>query len=109
MSNLKSIGNKIFKTELELHKTNLANVKEVEAILDEATKKHSEAVDLAKKAELFFKIANTEVEKAEKEINLIIKTAKDLGLDVSFIEGRLSMIKTLKNKTSKSLNLNYIP
>ena len=106
----KRVFSKLFaKTELEKQRVELANIKEVESILDNGYKKHAEAVDLAKKAELYFKMANNAAISAEKTINDIIKAGNDLGLDTSFAESRLDMIKTLKQKTEKSLNLNYIP
>lgn len=97
------------KFELGSQRVDLANIKEAEAILDNGYKKHQEAVDLAKKAELYFKIANNAAISAEKTINDIIKAGNDLGLDTSFAKSRLDMIKTLKQKTEKSLSLNYIP
>ena len=105
----KLINERLFKTDLSNQRIELANIKEVESILDNGYKKHAEAVDLAKKAELYFKMDNNLAISAEKTINDIIKAGNDLGLDTSFAKSRLDIIKTLKQKTEKSLNLNYIP
>ena len=109
MNTQKQVFKKLFKEDLASQKVELSNIKEVESLIDSGFKKHSEAIDLVKKAEIYFQMANKASVSAEKYINEIIKIASDLGLDSSFAKTRLDMIKTLKEKSEKNLKLNYIP
>jgi hypothetical protein len=106
MSNLKKT---VYKELFASHKIDLNSVQDIERLVDTGWKNHEKAVDLIRQAILFFNIADKSADKAISTAEQIIKTGKDMGFDTSFIEGKLSMGKTLKSKSSKNKDIKYTP
>jgi len=119
MNTTKTVYNRLFskKTELETHKIELANVKDI----NNAINAYKEAETQITVAESFYKQSKKAFEEFEntwseysarksfaeeslkkgksfeKEINEIEKTAKDLGLDVKQIKGYQEYLKLKSN------------
>lgn len=89
MSNLKSVGNKLFKTELSTHNVELALVddfnKDYQKLNDVFFKAETLVVDyndLATKIASDFSAAGSVLLAANKRFEEILKSSKDLGIEL---------------------------
>ena len=83
MNTLKNVGNKLFKTELESHKLDLALVDDLKAdlkaLFDNGSKKANELSAIASSLQSGKSVAFQIVEKSKKAIAM----AKELGLETN--------------------------
>lgn len=83
MSTLKNVGNKLFKTELESHKVDLALVDDLKAdlkaLFDNGSKKANELSAIASSLQSGKSVAFQIIEKSKKAIAM----AKELGLETN--------------------------
>lgn len=94
------------KVELGTHKVDLAISNDIDKFIDNATKNMTNANEMIKKVILEYGIAFNGFKQAVSMSENAIKTAKDLGVDSKFFEGRLNMAKSLMAKAEKNKNLN---
>jgi hypothetical protein len=114
MSTLKNVGNKLFKTQLESHKVELASIKELTFQLNQLKgwesdmlKEASKYMDILTSLEKQYQVANSTRNAANREAGnslAVIETfknnAKELGIDVSNIKE----VKELQDMIKKTFN-----
>jgi hypothetical protein len=93
MSTLKSVGNKLFKTELANHKIDLALIDDLTKSLNKSKASYKEFNDSFQKFVDFRRLVILEGEQYSKDANDMIalyenasKQAKELGLDFNSIQ-----------------------
>ena len=112
MSELKTIGNKLFKTELGSHKIDLADFADIKTQLQKAEDNHKVVLDFANKIFAMKQEAKKVTPKAIEMLDRIqrellsdktnfIAKAKDLGIDIS----KLPQPKNYDNAIERVANL----
>ena len=102
MNTLKSVGNKLFKVELENHNIELATIyDDLKGTLAEANKEVIKALELKNQAAKLADISLKKNRDLIKELDKAEKLIKDLGLDSE-------LTKVQKAKAEVSGNINAI-
>jgi hypothetical protein len=97
MSNLKSVGNKLFKTELTNHKIDLATIDEVNKLYEKGINALKEAdVEKQKVAQMYSRALIILDMNVPAQLDEIIKKLIDLG-----INDKANELKQLKQEASK--------
>ena len=100
MSELKTIGNKLFKTELGSQKIELATIyDDLKVTLQEANKEVIKALDLKSQAAKLTQVSINKNRELLKELNKAEGLIKDLGLD-----SELQKVQKAKSEVSGNLN-----
>ncbi len=103
MNTTKAVYNKLFskKTELETHKVELGLVQDIEKIYKKALSDFDKATEIKREASRMYLDAKDSFSKVIKDTEKLIKTAKDLGIDVPQVDGILKDSQRLEKLSSE--------
>jgi hypothetical protein len=94
MSNLKSVGNKLFKTELANQKVDLALIDDLRKQANSSSKLNAESITLINKAISNYKESVSILNKVQVEAEKGYKLALELGLQDSIYKEFLDNVKS---------------
>jgi hypothetical protein len=94
MSTLKSVGNKLFKTELANHKVDLALIDDLRKQANSSSKLNAESITLINKAISNYKESVSILNKVQVEAEKGYKLALELGLQDSIYKEFLDNVKS---------------